>query len=158
MRYFFAFLCVLFLKQAQLQAQYGGPLQIRKGSLVYFKISRELKAPAIYQVQVPFYVVGKVVTIKNSRVEIDPEYYLYTCSKSSDQWIKTPKTIFEKQSFERKVVSTETLEADSQKNYSKELSLIRPLTDAVLKELTRDIFISVESCPKVIAVNKYPTR
>lgn len=158
MKYLFVFLCALLMGQTQLRAQYGGPLQIRKGSLVFFKISRELKAPAIYQVQVPFYVVGKVIAIKNSRVEINPQYYLYTCSKSSDEWIKTSKTVFEKQSFEQKILSTEILDASTHANYSEDLYCVRPLTNTALKELTRDRFIPLESCPKVIAINKYPTR
>lgn len=158
MKYLFVFLCALLIGQAQVRAQYGNPLNIKKGSLVFFKLSREMKAPAIYQVQVPLFIIGKVVSIKGSHVEVKPQSYLYTCSKSSEKWIQTSKMVFEKQSYERKVMATETWNASTQTNFFKKIFHLRPYKHSVIEILTRNRFAPAESCPKVIAVNKYRTR
>lgn len=158
MKYFILSLCIFLIGQKQLKAQSGGALEIRKGNVVFFQISQHMKAPAIYKMQVPLYVVGKVVSIKDSRVEIKPDYYLYTCSYSSEEWVKTSTMILEKQSYEGEIVKTETLNVSTHANYFEKLYSVRPCTEEALKVLTRDVFIPAASCPKVIAINKYKTR
>ena len=159
MKYLFLMLCLLCIGSSQLRAQ-GNVLHLTKGDQVFFRIHVQKKAPDIYRVQVPLYVVGTVVSVDNTyeRIEIKPAYYLYTCSQNADEWIKTPELLYEKQSNAREVVQVEKWDARTHANYKERFYKVFLWTEDVLETLTRGSFIPASVCPKVITINSQKPR
>lgn len=157
MKYMFLMLCTLFLECIALKAQ-EGVFKITKGDTVFWHIIDQRVHVNIYQLQSPVYIVGVVENFNHGYVDIVPQYYLYACSMSSEQWIKSPRITVEKTSYYKQVEALEVWDVAQRIHYRKRLGLVKPWTQEVQKVLTGGSFVPIATCSKIMAINSRKPR
>lgn len=159
MKYTFLVFYLLCMGISQLRAQ-NNNLNLSKGDTVFWRIIDNRVHVNVYRIQAPLYIVGTVISIskKYGRVEIMPQYYLYACSMSSEEWIKSPRVTVEKKSYYKELEKLEIWDVQQPIHYAEKTALVRPWTDEAQKALTRGVFVSLASCPRIIAINKTKPR
>lgn len=131
--------------------------QIQTGSEVFYRIDDEslfTNAPTAnyrqYKPASPLYLVGKVTHYdkKSGLVTIKPAYFIYTCSKTSEIWIKTETIMIERiQKDQHSIRKTCTI---NDLSTTKRRADVNPFSEHVLSVLTRNnIETSTENCPIV---------
>lgn len=143
-------------------SQYGGDLGIKTGNTVFFKMNEhrvyskgEGRQHAIYQIKTPVYMVGTLIDQTRNPAKVNVKYFLYACSNTSAEWIKTSKLTLEKHANNGELVGTETLDVSSLNPYKENLYYIHPLTDEALQILTKgNVVNSTSSCPQIIVKDK----
>ncbi|WP_156039937.1 hypothetical protein [Aureispira sp. CCB-QB1] len=138
--------------------------KIKTGNTAFFKMDEQqfskLDGPiprGIYKFKVPLYIAGYVTTqdTRYGHADLKAQYFLYTCSDTSDTWIQTTKITVEKYSYTGELVATEIWDLSKENLYRKKAYYLRPLTGEAIKVLTRDkVVYKTDSCPRIKAQNK----
>jgi hypothetical protein len=152
MKYIFFLLCLLGLEATPLKAQNRG-LELQQGDTVIWRISRWIIDGSHHGFESPLFIVGHIRMFKNGRVDVAPHYYLYACSMSSEQWVKSPQVTLEKYSFERSKTGTTVWSVEQLVHRWGYTSKVRPWTAEAEQALTGGQYVPVNQCAKVVAVN-----
>lgn len=136
----------------------------KTGNMVFFRMQQQKvlelngKIPrGIYKFDKKLYIVGTIVSQKKkyNLADVQVKYYLYTCSNTSETWIKTNKIQVQKRLKTDQLITTEVWDATESLKYQQNIYYLRPFTNEALEVLTRgNILQTTDSCPIIIAKNQ----
>lgn len=152
MKYFFLLLCLLGLEATALQAQNRG-LGLQEGDTIIWRIPKWFIDNHHHGFDSPLFIVGHIKLFKGGRVDVHPHYYLYACSMSSEQWVKSPQITLEKYSFERIKTGTTVWSVEQVVHRWGDTNKVRPWTAEAEQALTRGEYVPLNQCDKITAVS-----